>query len=603
MTACCRGWSWGLLTRTAGGERERGGRGGRAPAEFPASTPPFPFLPSFSYINNHLMFKVLVHRQTAALLRRKRAAAADAALAAVEAGVRRLLADAGDERADDDSFMIVGFEVLACSIARSPGDPITDTPCADGGGAMPPPQLVAPGARVAYTYDVFWEESAITWATRWDAYLRAPGGAGSVHWLSILNSLAVVLVTSSLVAWIMARTVRRDLARYEAVLGGEGDKDGGDDGGWKAVAGDAFRPPPGAATLAARVGAGVQILAATAATLAAAAAGFLSPASRGALVTGLLAAYIALAAAAGYAGVRVWARMQRGAAGWPAVAWRAAAHYPALALAVLAALNVLLARSGSSGAIPAAAFFSVAALYLAVSIPLAFAGGAAAARAPPPDPPTRTNQIPRRVPPARWASSGPALFAAAGLLPFGTLLVELHFAMASLWRGYFYYVVGGREGGVEGRRESPHNPTALPPSSTSLASPPPSPSSSSSSSPKCRSSPRTCSCAGRTTGGGGRRLRAAARSRPTSRSTPSPFSSPPCTPWPTPRPSCSTWRTPGSPCGACTSRAAPSASSRRPRLCARSLRPSNRSEWVGGGAGSAFRVCVRGAAFDRAGGA
>ena len=131
--------------------------------------------------------------------------------------------DAGDERADDDSFMIVGFEVLACSIARSPGDPITDTPCADGGGAMPPPQLVAPGARVAYTYDVFWEESAITWATRWDAYLRAPGGAGSVHWLSILNSLAVVLVTSSLVAWIMARTVRRDLARYEAVLGGEGD--------------------------------------------------------------------------------------------------------------------------------------------------------------------------------------------------------------------------------------------------------------------------------------------------------------------------------------------------------------------------------------------
>ena len=40
-----------------------------------------------------------------------------------------------------------------------------------------------------------------------------PGG--NVHWFSILNSTLVVLVMATLVAMILIRTVRRDLARYE----------------------------------------------------------------------------------------------------------------------------------------------------------------------------------------------------------------------------------------------------------------------------------------------------------------------------------------------------------------------------------------------------
>ena len=47
-----------------------------------------------------------------------------------------------------------------------------------------------------------------------------PGGR--VHWFSILNSLMVVLVMSSIVAMIMMRTIRRDLARYEGLLGDTG---------------------------------------------------------------------------------------------------------------------------------------------------------------------------------------------------------------------------------------------------------------------------------------------------------------------------------------------------------------------------------------------
>lgn len=43
-----------------------------------------------------------------------------------------------------------------------------------------------------------------------------------MHWFSILNSLMVVLVMSSIVAMIMMRTIRRDLQRYEGLLGDAG---------------------------------------------------------------------------------------------------------------------------------------------------------------------------------------------------------------------------------------------------------------------------------------------------------------------------------------------------------------------------------------------
>ena len=48
--------------------------------------------------------------------------------------------------------------------------------------------------------------------------------------------------------------------------------------------------------------------------------------------------------------------------------------------------------------------------------------------------PTRTNQIPRHIPPPHWASHPAILYLAAGLLPFGTIFVELYFAMTSIWQ-------------------------------------------------------------------------------------------------------------------------------------------------------------------------
>ena len=58
--------------------------------------------------------------------------------------------------------------------------------------------------------------------------------------------------------------------------------------------------------------------------------------------------------------------------------------------------------------------------------------------------PTRTNQIPRHIPPPHWASHPAVLFLAAGLLPFGTIFVELYFAMTSIWQVLLHVYSGLR---------------------------------------------------------------------------------------------------------------------------------------------------------------
>lgn len=116
-------------------------------------------------------------------------------------------------------------------------------------------------------------------------------------------------------------------------------------------------------------------------------AGFLSPASRGALMTAMLVMYLLLAVAAGFSSVWLWGMIHRGFEGWPGLAWRVAAYFPGISLALLTVLNILIHHTGSSGSIPLGAFFSLLALWFLISIPLCFSGA-------PPPPRPAADQLP-----------------------------------------------------------------------------------------------------------------------------------------------------------------------------------------------------------------
>ncbi|PRQ46205.1 putative nonaspanin (TM9SF) [Rosa chinensis] len=386
------------------------------------------------YVFNHLKFKVLVHKYE-------------------EPNVARVMGT-GDgaeviptvAKADSDvpGWIIVGFEVIPCSFTHNV-DAVKNLnmydkyPTAIKCDPTTVAMAVDDKKPIIFSYEVEFEESDIKWPSRWDAYLKMEGS--KVHWFSILNSLMVITFLAGIVLVIFLRTVRRDLTRYEE-LDKEAQAQMNEElSGWKLVVGDVFRAPDHPALLCIMVGDGVQILGMAVVTILFAALGFMSPASRGTLVTGMLFFYMILGIAAGYVAVRLWRTIGCGdKTGWVSVSWKVSCFFPGIAFLILTTLNFLLWGSHSTGAIPFSLFVILILLWFCISVPLTLIGGYLGAKAPHIEFPVRTNQIPREIPAQKYPSW--LLVLGAGTLPFGTLFIELFFIMSSIWMGRVYYVFG-----------------------------------------------------------------------------------------------------------------------------------------------------------------
>lgn len=382
------------------------------------------------YINNHLQFKIKYHEYE-------------------NSGKENIMStgegfDAvGAMEPNKTGAMVVGFEVQACSIKRDPAeaDPLpkySSLPaieCSSNGAH----QEVKAHERIVFTYDVQWEKSDIRWPSRWDAYLKMEGA--KVHWFSILNSLMVISFLAGIVFVIFLRTVRRDLTKYEE-LDKEAQAQMNEElSGWKLVVGDVFRPPTNSGLLCIMVGDGVQITGMAVVTILFAALGFMSPASRGMLLTGMVFLYLFLGVVAGYTAARLWKTLKGGdATGWRSISWRVASFFPGITFTILTLLNFLLWSKHSTGAIPLYLFFLLFAMWFGISVPLTLLGGFIGSKAEAVSFPVRTNQIPREVPPQKYPSW--LLVLGAGTLPFGTLFIELFFILSSMWLNRVYYVFG-----------------------------------------------------------------------------------------------------------------------------------------------------------------
>jgi transmembrane 9 superfamily protein 2/4 len=93
---------------------------------------------------------------------------------------------------------------------------------------------------IVFTYDVIWEKSDVEWHNRWDIYLNVNSPNDKVHWFSITNSIMIVLFLSIMIAIILLRALRKDIAQYNDPANAEETKE---ESGWKLVHGDIFRPP------------------------------------------------------------------------------------------------------------------------------------------------------------------------------------------------------------------------------------------------------------------------------------------------------------------------------------------------------------------------
>jgi len=301
-----------------------------------------------------------------------------------------------------------------------------------------PPQPVSwkpgPSPEVIFTYDVKWEYSDIKWASRWDLYLYM--GDDQIHWFSIINSLAIVLLLTGIVAMIMMRTLRRDFNRYN-----EQDKeDLQEESGWKLVHADVFRPPPLAILLCSCLGTGMQLLAMSIISIACAMLGFLSPANRGGLLTATLLVFVLMGVPAGYFASNTYKSLK--GTEWKKATVMTATFVPSILFCIFFILNFFIWGQASSGAIPFGTMIALLLMWFCISVPLVFVGAFFGFKAKLQDPPTRTNEIPRQIPTQAWYMGGAFNVLMGGILPFGAIFIELFFIMTSVWLQRFYYVFG-----------------------------------------------------------------------------------------------------------------------------------------------------------------
>ncbi|WFD36473.1 hypothetical protein MCUN1_003352 [Malassezia cuniculi] len=326
-----------------------------------------------------------------------------------------------------NEFRVVGANVLPVSLAREKGEPS----CTASEAMFLSPEQTT---EVAYTYSVVWTPSDTPWATRWDAYLNVVDP--KIHWYALMNSIAVVALLCVMVAVIMARTVKHDINRYNAI---DLTEDIQEDYGWKLVHGEVFRAPPSPMALSILAGSGAHLLSMAAVTLVCALFGFVNPSFRGSLGLVIVLSWVFLSFVSGYISGRTYATFGGKVKG--PFMWLNGTVFPGVIACIVLLLNTILIANRSAAAVPFSALLGLGLWYGASLIPC-FIGSVFAERSGSVEPPVRANRIPRQIPPTRWYLRAWPSALIAGIMPFGAAWLELFFIMNSLFGNRVYYAFG-----------------------------------------------------------------------------------------------------------------------------------------------------------------
>jgi len=321
--------------------------------------------------------------------------------------------------------------------------------CPGGGVHMSRPaitqsQIVDYNENIIFTYDVFWRPSEVKWASRWDVYLSEDHMVpAQVHWYSITNSILVVVFLSCLVASVLIRNLRRDIAGYNArsQLTEEEKEEEMDETGWKLIHADVFRPPTYFPMMfCVFCGTGCQIGCAAFAVICFSAVGFLNPARRGSLMIGILVFYMLCGIFSGYVASRLY-KSFRGRQ-WQTCTLLTATTFPGICFSMFLFFNIILFFFHSSGSVPFIDVLIVMAMWCCVSIPLVFFGAYFGYKKDSITFPTVTSTIARAIPEPPPLLNPKVSMLCAGMVPFAAAYVELFFIMTSLWMDQYYYVFG-----------------------------------------------------------------------------------------------------------------------------------------------------------------
>uniref|UniRef100_A0A0P4VUZ9 Transmembrane 9 superfamily member n=1 Tax=Scylla olivacea TaxID=85551 RepID=A0A0P4VUZ9_SCYOL len=297
------------------------------------------------------------------------------------------------------------------------------------------------GAKVKFTYEVNWKRSQVKFEDRFDKYLDPNFFQHRIHWFSIFNSFMMVIFLVGLVSMILMRTLRKDYARYSKDEEMDDmERDLGDEYGWKQVHGDVFRAPSHPLIFSALVGSGCQMLTVTFLVILLAIVGELYT-ERGSMVSIAIFIYAATSPVSGYFGGSLYARL--GGKVWIRQMMVSALLLPALVCGTAFVINFIAIYYHASRAIAFTIMLAVVCICAFVILPLTLVGTVLGRNlAGQPNYPCRVNAVPRPIPEKKWFMEPLVIVPLGGVLPFGSIFIEMYFIFTSFWAYKIYYVYG-----------------------------------------------------------------------------------------------------------------------------------------------------------------
>merc|ERR1719431_922308 len=218
------------------------------------------------------------------------------------------------------------------------------------------------------------------------------------------------------------------------------ERDLGDEYGWKQVHGDVFRTPTLPTLFSTLIGIGYHLAAVTVIVILLVIMGDLYM-GRGSIMSTIIFVYAATSPVNGFFGGALYSRV--GGKQWIRQMILSASFLPAMICGSSFMLNFVAMYYKASRAIPFGTMVAITAIILFVILPLTLVGTVLGRNiCGQPNNPCRVNPAPRPIPEKKWFMEPSVIILLGGILPFGSIFIEMYFIFTSFWAYKIYYVYG-----------------------------------------------------------------------------------------------------------------------------------------------------------------
>ena len=334
---------------------------------------------------------------------------------------------------DEDRYNVVGFNIFPMSIKHNKDKPICSKDRKGFMNTLNATYQPLTTGDILFTYDVIYDFSDITLASRWDHYRTSKAG---IHWTGILVTEIIVISVAIFIVYILKKNLSEDISSYNNKVSQFEEINEYD---WKQISGDVFRPPRiNVLLLSGMVGTGIQLLSMLTITLLLGMFGFMNPEKRVNLINIGILLYCFMGIIGGYISAnfyRFW-----GGQSWIKVSIFTSILFPGTLIFGYIIINIVLTIEKSNAAVQFYDILSLFILWLFCTFPLILIGSFFGFKSKKIDIPVTINKIPSIIPEKPWYLHYKYITFVTGFIGFATIFIELNYVMGALWRHQIYFL-------------------------------------------------------------------------------------------------------------------------------------------------------------------